>query len=485
MSQPEPERFVRQAIDRCASCDWCRDYLKESSCLFFRRLYRLYDREKGGRGAITDAEMARLTDLCNLCGMCPCVEIRTWVRQAKDGFVARNGLPLAVRVLEDVRLLSKLGGVAPQLTNTLLNAGPVGRGLKRIIGIHPERKLPQFPRQSFDVWARAQGLDQPPLVSGRKVAYFVGCTARYLFPEVAKATVEVLRHNGVDVYVPPQKCCGMPTMLEGDRDFTHRSVAFNLGELQRLVEEGYDIVCSCPTCGYFYKSVLSADALHTEDFRRRVAALSSEENGDLLRIGERLRQEEPAFQGRADPVFRMATQPSTLKFVRAGLVRDRGYFGAFDGIARLRVASRTYDLGEYLLRLDAAGELDRRFGTVTGQMAYYAPCHQREQDIGQPWRELLAMVPGLTTDRVGDSLDCCGLGGIMGFKKKFHPTSVAIGRRLKRKVEAAAPEALLTECLSCRLQFNQMLPQPVSHPVEILAASYRAAKEKLEPLDGK
>jgi glycerol-3-phosphate dehydrogenase subunit C len=47
-----------------------------------------------------------------------------------------------------------------------------------------------------------------------------------------------------------------------------------------------------------------------------------------------------------------------------------------------------------------------------------------------------------------------------------------------RKVEAAAPETLLTDCLSCRLQFNQMLPQPVAHPVEILAAAYRAAKEK-------
>ena len=87
------------------------------------------------------------------------------------------------------------------------------------------------------------------------------------------------------------------------------------------------------------------------------------------------------------------------------------------------------------------------------------------------------MVPGMTTDGVGGSLDCCGLGGIMGFKKSFHSTSVAIGRRLIKKIEAAAPENLLTECLSCRLQFNQMLPLPVSHPVEILAAAYRAAEE--------
>jgi len=477
MSQSKPETFVRQAVDRCANCDWCRDYLKESSCLFFRRLFRLYDREHAGRGAITDAELQRLTDLCNLCGICPCVEIRTWVRQAKDGFIARDGLPTVIRILEDVRLQSKLAGMAPRLTNALLKEGPISRVVKRVAGIHPERKLPTFPRQSFDVWARKRGLHEPPQGNGPKVAYFTGCTARYLFPQVAQATVEVLERNGIAVYVPPQKCCGMPTMLEGDRKFTHATAGFNLRELSAVVEAGYDIVCSCPTCGYFMKAVQPADAMHTPGFRARLQRLAAEEGSDLVKIGERLRREEPALHGRADPMFERAAQPSNLRMILSGLVRDRGYFGAFDGTQRLRIASRAYDLGEYLLRLDATGRLDRYFGPVAGQTAYFAPCHQREQGIGQPWQQLLAMVPGAAPGRVGDPLDCCGLGGIMGFKKKFHPTSVAIGRRLMRKVEAAAPETLLTDCLSCRLQFNQMLPQPVAHPVEILAAAYRAAKE--------
>jgi glycerol-3-phosphate dehydrogenase subunit C len=400
------------------------------------------------------------------------------VRQAKDGFVERDGLPTVIRVLEDVRLQSKLAGMAPRLANALLKDGPISRGLKRLAGIHPERKLPQFPRQSFDVWARKRGLHEEPKGNGPKVAYFTGCTARYLFPQVAQATVEVLERNGIAVYVPPQKCCGMPTMLEGDRKFTHATAEFNLRELSAVVEQGYDVVCSCPTCGYFMKSVLPADAMHTPDFRARLQQLAAEEGGDLVKVGERLRREEPALQGRADPMFDRAPQPSNVRMILSGLVRDRGYFGAFDGTQRLRISSRSYDLGEYLLRLDAVGRLDRNFGPVAGRAAYFAPCHQREQDIGQPWQELLALVPGSSVGRVGEPLDCCGLGGIMGFKKKFHPTSVAIGRRLMRKIEAAAPETLLTDCLSCRLQFNQMVSQPVAHPVEILAAAYRAAKEK-------
>ncbi|HEX8964476.1 MAG TPA: heterodisulfide reductase-related iron-sulfur binding cluster [Rhodocyclaceae bacterium] len=475
MTQPEtprPEDLVHKVIDRCSNCDWCRDYLKESSCLFFRRLYRLHDRAKAGGRPASDAELKRLVDLCNSCGICPCVEIRTWVREAKDGFVARDGMPPVIRMLEDVRLLSKLGGVVPRLTNFLLKDGKLGRGIRRLTGLHPERKLPRFPVQSFDSWAKARGLHREPATTGRKVAYFTGCTARYLFPEVAKSTVEVLERNGIAVYVPPQRCCGMPTMLEGDRAFTFKTASFNFEQLFAVVEAGYDIVTSCPTCGYFLKAVQPADALHSPEFRARVQQLDREEGGDLVKMGARLKAEEPAFNGRPDPAYERAVQPSTLKFARAGLLRDRGYFDTFDGIRRLRIASRTYDLGEYLRNLDRLGQFDRNLAPIPSGMSYFAPCHQREQDIGQPWVDLLSLVPGNHVGRLGNAFDCCGLGGIMGFKKDFHPVSVAIGRRLRDKIEDAAPSTVLTDCLSCRLQFDQMQSRPVAHPVEILRMAY-------------
>ena len=34
------------------------------------------------------------------------------------------------------------------------------------------------------------------------------------------------------------------------------------------------------------------------------------------------------------------------------------------------------------------------------------------------------------------------------------------------------PELILTDCLSCRLQFDQMTDIEVRHPVEILSRSY-------------
>ena len=61
----------------------------------------------------------------------------------------------------------------------------------------------------------------------------------------------------------------------------------------------------------------------------------------------------------------------------------------------------------------------------------------------------------------------------MGFKKDFHETSLSIGARLTDKIKFAAPERVATDCLSCRLQFQQMLPYEVLHPIEILRESYR------------
>jgi glycerol-3-phosphate dehydrogenase subunit C len=111
-------------------------------------------------------------------------------------------------------------------------------------------------------------------------------------------------------------------------------------------------------------------------------------------------------------------------------------------------------------------------------MAYYAPCHLKEQNMGQPWAELLGHVPGISLEGVGGPFDCCGLSGIMGFKKEFHNISLAMGRELMDKIRAIDPETLVSDCLSCRIQFNQALPYPVLHPVEVLNAAYASNANK-------
>ena len=57
------------------------------------------------------------------------------------------------------------------------------------------------------------------------------------------------------------------SLLEGDRELTLEFVRFNVEHLAEVVEEGYDIVCSCPTCGYLFKTVLGEGAYFSQEYQ--------------------------------------------------------------------------------------------------------------------------------------------------------------------------------------------------------------------------
>jgi len=163
---------------------------------------------------------------------------------------------------------------------------------------------------------------------------------------------------------------------------------------------------------------------------------------------------------------------SLSKNIYQSLLKDDGYFSSISPLKRIKVAENTYDLGEYLAYLQGPGALSTDFGPVRGRLVYFAPCHLREQSIGTPYIELLKMIPGIPLEPVQGGFSCCGLGEIMGFKKDFHTSSLRLGRDLMEKIQEMKPEKIVTDCLSCRIQFNQLLPYEVVHPIEIIKESY-------------
>jgi glycerol-3-phosphate dehydrogenase subunit C len=465
MDNINPEKAARAVLDACADCDVCR-FLMDTSCLFFPELYRLYDRELEGGEKATSQELRGLVDLCNFCGQCPCPNIRSGIIEAKTQFIERDGLKFGVRTIEDVERIATLCGAFPRLANAVLKAGPAGGLLKTAMGIHRSREMPHFPNESFPDWARKNKLtvksDKNPK---RKLAYFAGCTGKYFFPEVPKAVVDVFQHNGFEVYYPEQKCCGMPPLLEGDREVTLDFVRFNAEHLAEVVEEGYDIVCSCPTCSYMLRTVLGEGAYFSKDYQELVAG-----DEKYIRV--------PVRKGLGEHGERKLE--SFSKTIYKGILKDDGYFSSIGPLKRIKVAENTYDLGEYLAYLHRKGDLSTDFGPIQGRMVYYPPCHLREQEIGQPYMELLKTIPGIDLEVISGAFYCCGLAGIMGFKRQYHETSVQLGSSLMEKIRTLNPQRIVTDCLSCRLQFNQLLPYDVLHPIEILQESYAryGAREK-------
>ena len=351
-------------------------------------------------------DLRELVDLCNYCALCSCPDIRASIIEAKTRFVERDGLALGPRLLEDVARMGKLCGLFPQLMNRMLANGRTGRLLKRVAGIHEDRRLPILPGASFDAWARRQGLMQKPAPgAANKVAYFAGCSGRYLYPEVPQALVHVLQHAGIQVYVPDQQCCGMPTLLEGDRKKTLAFMAANVERLSALVAEGFTIVCSCPTCGYMLKNALPEFAYYSQAYQdfiggdERNMIIPNKMPAQTANTGQCgiPAQYQATFGGHhvASKTVEVAeaaggsTRKVALrvldKSIYGKILKDDGYFSSIDPLKRIRVAENTHDLGEYLLGLHRHGELDTRLGPNHGRKAYYPPCHLREQEIGQPY----------------------------------------------------------------------------------------------------
>jgi len=457
-SAPE---IIRSIVALCADCDTCRN-LMEEHCVFFPELYRLWDREKEDGIPITGQELRSLVELCTLCGLCPCPRIPADLMEAKSRSIEREGLPLSTRLLTDVPRMARLCGTFPKLVNALQSSKAVAPLLHKITRTHPDRKFPSLPEENFFQWAERKGLTSRS-EGGRNVAYFAGCTAGYLFPQVGQAVVEVLEHNGVTVYVPPQDCCGMPHLVEGDRNATLLRVQNNMDNLLASARAGDDLVCSCPTCGYFMKVLLRERACYAEEYQRSVDA------GD-----DEIKVPDPDHGGGKHKVLKKSMYKDILK--------DDGYFSVIDPMARIGLAKHLSDAGEYLACLHAEGLFDTRFNAIHGRMVYFAPCHQRQQKIGSPYSELLALIPGLAIESL-EGMDCCGMGGNFGFKAGFHEKSLAVGRPLIEKIRARAPEAIITDCMSCRLQFQQELPYLVFHPMEILARAYLKERSTLSRED--
>jgi glycerol-3-phosphate dehydrogenase subunit C len=455
------EDKLRYEITKCRNCEACKS-LTDFSCLVFPKMFNLVDQERETGEKITTDQLMQLVNLCTFCAACPCLDIRAALMEAKIEYMDKHGLKFKIRAIEDVERIGKLGGAIPQFTNFLLR-NDLARGvIENIVGIHRDRKIPGFPDESFPEWIKKRQRNIGPWAKGKKkVAYFAGCTARYLFPDVAKAVVEVFEKNGIEVYYLEQKCCGMPSLLEGDRKLTLEFARFNVEHLTQVVEEGYDIVCSCPTCGYMLKNVYKTGAYYAPECREPLKAVN-----DIVSIPTH-----GLMSSEYDQYFPMHAQ------LYEEMLRDEGYFSSINPKKRIMVAENTYDVGEYLRILHEKGKLDTRLGPVCSGATYYPPCHLREQRIGKPYQYLLNLIPGLSVDSI-DGNYCCGNGGIMGFKQEFHHSSIKIASRLIAKIKSMNPEVLVTDCLSCRSQFNQLTSYKVLHPIQIIKESYSHYEEQ-------
>jgi glycerol-3-phosphate dehydrogenase subunit C len=187
---------------------------------------------------------------CRVCNMvCPTgVKIAEMNARARAQMVASGKFPLQARLRNNLlarsELAGKLASPVASLANIALANSLIRRGVETVIGIHRKAPLPAFSRQKFNTWFRRHPRQGK---ATRKVVYFTGCSTQYMEPRTY-AAVRVLEANDFEVIVPPQNCCGLPLLSNGEFPAARRYHTSNVRHLASYARQGIPIVGTSTSC---------------------------------------------------------------------------------------------------------------------------------------------------------------------------------------------------------------------------------------------
>jgi glycerol-3-phosphate dehydrogenase subunit C len=193
-------------------------------------------------------------DLCIGCHLCDTVcssgvPISELNLIAKAKYLDEKGRPLRDWFLTHSYLFSGLASFFSAITNLLLKNRAVKWIADAFLSIDRRRELPAYQSPTFRQWF----MGHQPVKGKRKIAYFYGCYINTNEVDIGKATVEVLEANGFEVILPPQECCGLPMLGNGDFRGARKMGLWNVPSLLSTVRSGSDIVFTSTSCGHMIK----------------------------------------------------------------------------------------------------------------------------------------------------------------------------------------------------------------------------------------
>ena len=256
--------LMRQLDDQLATCMRC------GMCQAVCPLYAETGREAQvarGKIALLEQLAADLTEdavgvrerleSCLLCGSCAAncpsgVKVLDIFLKARAILAGYLGLPPAKRaifrtLLARPKLFNFLTGLASRLQGLAVKPvnEVVGSSCARFASPLGDRHFPAL--AGTPLHGEVPSLDQAAGKSGLRAAFFPGCMVDKVYPRVGLATLKVLAHHGVGVYMPAeQACCGMPALASGDRPAFENLVRLNL---KLFAGRPFDaLITPCATC---------------------------------------------------------------------------------------------------------------------------------------------------------------------------------------------------------------------------------------------
>jgi Fe-S oxidoreductase len=280
---PDDEGTFAHATERCVGVGECRREHQGTMCPSFRvtheekhstrgRTHLLFETLRGGlpRGWRDEAARDAL-DLCLSCkgckGDCPVqVDVATLKAEFLAHYYRGRLRPRVAYTIGGIYRWARLASHMPRLANAVAQSRGLGRLLKKIGGLTPERSVPAFAEQTFRQWWSSR----PPRNEGREPVILWNDTFNNFFtPEVAIAAVECLEDAGFAVSIPAASlCCGRPLYDYGLLKKARKYLERILSHLEAAIREGIPIVGLEPSCVAVFRDELGNLMPDDEQARR-------------------------------------------------------------------------------------------------------------------------------------------------------------------------------------------------------------------------
>jgi len=257
------DQLVKETLRVYDICNGCRRCF--NLCPSFNTLLDRIDDYDSDTSQFTAQNFEQVEKECYYCKLCynHCpyspphdyeIDFPRLMAAWKKQRVAEGGATWRDKLLVNTDFIGQLGSLTAPMTNWALKT-PWIRGLvERIVGIHKDRRILPFEKESFYRWWGKRKIEKAKTSPNAKVALFPSCMVNHQATEIGKATVQVLEKNGVEVVVPAgQQCCGMPLFDLGDTEGMIRAAQANYKVLRPYLDAGYDVIVPAASCSLMLK----------------------------------------------------------------------------------------------------------------------------------------------------------------------------------------------------------------------------------------
>ena len=258
----DPAQLDKETLRIYEICDGCRRCF--NLCPSFNTLLNGIDEHEGDVGKLTSGEHRRIVDECYYCKLCfnHCpytpphqfeIDFPHLMILRKQRLAAERGVRWRDRWLVGTDFIGKMASVAARPFNWLMKRPVIRRLIEAFFGVHRDRHILPFSAETFPRWFARRPGPAGTAAPRKRVALFSSCLVNYQATDIGKATVQVLEKNGVEVVVPEQRCCGMPSFDIGDLGAIQQAISANVASLYPWVAQGYDVVVPTASCSLMLK----------------------------------------------------------------------------------------------------------------------------------------------------------------------------------------------------------------------------------------